>query len=131
MAGELVAIDHNWIEIKNLTSQIQMPFGEEVFLDAMEVSRSLETRDMLFKCKKITVGDTLVLKREPRNKFDSLAIRVETVEGVNIGYVPREKNGILARLMDAGKLVVAKIRDKQLVDEFFVSIWMEVFLKEI
>ena len=131
MAGELVAIDHNWIEIKNLTSQIQMPFGEEVFLDAMEVARSLETRDMLVKCKKISVGDTLVLKREPRNKFDSLAIRVETEEGVNIGYVPREKNGILARLMDAGKLVVAKIRDKQLVDEFFVSIWMEVFLKEI
>ena len=131
MSGELAVIDHNWIEIKNLTSQVQMPFGEEVFLDGMEVARSLETRDMLVKCKNISAGDVLVLKREPGNRFDPLAIRVETAEGVNIGYVPREKNGILARLMDAGKLIVSKVRDKQLVDEFFVSIWMDVFLKEI
>ena len=131
MSGELAVIDHNWIEIKNLTSQVQMPFGEEVFLDGMEVARSLETRDMLVKCENISAGDALVLKREPGNRFDQLAICVETAEGVNIGYVPREKNGILARLMDAGKLIVAKVRDKQFVDEFFISIWMEVFLKEI
>ena len=131
MSGELAVIDHKWIEIKNLTSRVQMPFGEEVFLDGMEVARSLETRDMLVKCENISAGDALVLKREPGNRFDPLAIRVETVEGVNIGYVPREKNRIFARLMDAGKLIVAKVRDKQLVDEFFVAIWMEVFLKEI
>lgn len=86
---------------------------------------------MLVKCESISAGDALVLKREPENGFDSLAIRVETADGVNVGYVPREKNGILARLMDAGKLIVAKVRDKRLVDEFFVSIWMEVFLKEV
>ena len=131
MSGELTVIDHNWIEIKNLTSQVKMPFEAEIFLDAMEVARSLETRDILVKCENIVVGDALVLKREPRNKFDSYAIRVETVEGEHIGYVPREKNGILARLMDAGKLIVAKVREKQFVDEFFISIWVELFLKEI
>lgn len=131
MSGELTVIDHNWIEIKNLTSQVKMPFEAEIYLDAMEVARSLETRDILVKCENIVVGDALVLKREPRNEFDSYAIRVDTAEGEHIGYVPREKNRILARLMDAGKLIVAKVRDKQLVDEFFISIWMEVFLKEI
>lgn len=131
MSGELAAIDYNWIEIKNLTNQVQTPFEVEIFLDTMEVARTLETRDMLIKCERLNVGDTLVLKREPRNRFDPLAIRVETAAGMNIGYVPREKNGILARLLDAGKLIVAKVRDKQLVDEFFVSIWMEVILKEI
>ena len=131
MSGELATIDHNWMETKNLTSQVPLPFGLEVFLDGMEVARSLETRDMLVKCENISAGDALVLKREPGNSFDPLAIRVETAESVNIGYVPREKNGILARLMDAGKLIVAKVRDKQLMDEFFVSIWMDVYLKEI
>ena len=131
MSGELAAIDYNWIEIKNLTNQVQTPFEVEIFLDTMEVARTLETRDMLIKCERLNVGDTLVLKREPRNRFDPLAIRVETAAGMNIGYVPREKNGLLARLLDAGKLIVAKVRDKQLVDEFFVSIWMEVILKEI
>ena len=131
MSGELAAINHYWMEIKNLTSQIQMPFEAEILLDTMEVARSLETRDILVKCENISAGDTLLLKREPENRFDSFAIRVETVEGMNIGYAPREKNRILARLMDAGKLIVAKVRDKQLVDEFFISIWMEVFLKEI
>ena len=131
MAQEPAVTDRNWMELKKLTRQIQMPFESEIFLDAMEVARTLETRDMLVKCKDINAGDTLVLKREPQNKFDSLAIRVETTGGVNIGYVPREKNGILARLMDAGKLIVAEVRDKKLVDEFFISLWMEVFLKEI
>ncbi len=39
MSRELTVIDHNWIEIKNLTSQVKMPFEAEIFLDAMEVAR--------------------------------------------------------------------------------------------
>ncbi len=39
MSGELAATNHNWIEIKNLTSQVKMPFEAEIFLDAMEVAR--------------------------------------------------------------------------------------------
>lgn len=53
----------------------------------------------------------LELKREPKNKFDELAIALHFKDS-KIGYIPRERNEVIARLMDAGKsfygLIVAK-----------------------
>ena len=57
---------------------------------------------------KIKVGDMLTLQRE-NNKFDSNAILMLNGEGKKLGYVPEKDNLIFARLMDAGKLLKAKI----------------------
>ena len=54
------------------------------------------------------VGDALVLTREPENIHDTRAIRVEW-RGQHIGYVPRRENRDIARLMDHGVLVSARI----------------------
>ena len=56
----------------------------------------------------IKVGDKLSLMRED-NKFDSNAVMILTEEKKKLGYVPEKDNIIFARLMDAGKLLVAKI----------------------
>lgn len=58
----------------------------------------------------IKVGDKLVLQRE-NNKFDDNAIIIMTEDKQKIGYVPEKDNIIFARLMDAGKLLKAKITD--------------------
>ena len=54
----------------------------------------------------IGIGDKLTLKRED-NKFDSNAILILTESKKKLGYVP--DNVIFARLMDAGKLLIARI----------------------
>jgi len=54
------------------------------------------------------VGDRLTLIREPQNVHDRLAIRVEWREQ-KVGYVPRRENGDIARLMDHGVPVFARI----------------------
>lgn len=54
------------------------------------------------------VGDRLTLIREPQNMHDRLAIRVEWRDQ-KIGYVPRRENGDIARLMDHGVPVFARI----------------------
>lgn len=54
------------------------------------------------------VGDSLSLIREPQNVHDSRAIRVEW-QGQHIGYVPRRENTDIARLMDHGVPVFARI----------------------
>ena len=59
--------------------------------------------------KKAAVGDTLTLRRESSNRFDSNAILILNAEGEKYGYVPEKDNMIFARLMDAGKLLEAKI----------------------
>lgn len=58
----------------------------------------------------IEVGQKLTLKRE-NNKFDEKAILLFTEGGKKIGYVPEKDNIIFSRLMDAGKLLSAKITD--------------------
>ena len=56
----------------------------------------------------IKVDDMLGLQRED-NKFDSNAIVILTEDKRKLGYVPEKDNVIFARLMDAGKLLKAKI----------------------
>ncbi|MDT3708231.1 MAG: HIRAN domain-containing protein [Thiobacillus sp.] len=54
------------------------------------------------------VGDELTLAREPDNPYDSRAVRVEW-RGHKIGYVPRRENADVARLMDGGQVLTARI----------------------
>ena len=58
--------------------------------------------------EEIKVGDKLSLQRE-ENKFDSNAIMILTEDKKKLGYVPEKDNIVFARLMDAGKLLKAKI----------------------
>lgn len=54
------------------------------------------------------VGDLLTLVREPDNVHDARAVRVEW-QGRKIGYVPRRENADVARFMDRGEQLVARI----------------------
>ena len=56
----------------------------------------------------IRVGDKLLLKREPENRHDGNAIRVEW-NGRRLGYVPRRENRALAAAMDRGERVEARV----------------------
>ena len=53
-------------------------------------------------------GDALTLVREPDNPYDAKAVRVEW-RGHKIGYVPRRENADVARFMDKGQVLVARI----------------------
>ena len=59
--------------------------------------------------EEIKVGDQLSLLRE-NNKFDSNAILILTADKKKLGYVPEKDNIIFARLLDAGKMLAAKIK---------------------
>ena len=59
--------------------------------------------------EEIKVGDQLTLLRE-NNKFDSNAILILTADKKKLGYVPEKDNIIFARLLDAGKMMAAKIK---------------------
>jgi len=56
----------------------------------------------------IKVGDALALIREPDNKHDRNAIRVEW-KGHQLGYVPRAQNHAVAAAMDAGDRLTARV----------------------
>lgn len=57
----------------------------------------------------LQVGDLLRLRREPGNVHDALAIEVLTGADLKLGYVPQNRNPVIARLMDAGQTLDARV----------------------
>ncbi|MBQ9870717.1 MAG: HIRAN domain-containing protein [Eubacterium sp.] len=77
----------------------------------------------------IQVGDVLSLQRED-NKYDSNAILILNADGKKMGYVPEKDNIVFARLMDAGKLLKAKI-SKITMKGSFKQISVGIFLVDL
>lgn len=94
------------IENKCLDSVIK-PLSQEIHLFDSYVAGTTHLKDKSV-LENIKVGDSLSLQRED-NKFDSNAIIVLNSEKKKLGYVPEKDNIVFARLMDAGKLLMAKI----------------------
>ena len=56
----------------------------------------------------LKVGDALQLVREPDNPYDPKAVRVDW-QGHVLGYVPRAENAAVARQIDRGEKLEARI----------------------
>lgn len=75
------------------------------------------------------IGDRLSLTREPDNPYDSRAVRVDW-HGAQIGYAPRADNVDLARLMDRGVAVEARILHLRKSRDPWLRVLMEIHLAE-
>ena len=87
----------------------------------------LNLKDIEPKLKK---NQLLVLKREPKNKYDDKAILILTEDGQKLGYVPQEKNEILSKLMDAGKLLFGRLDEKNWVGRW-LKLDIQVYLRDL
>lgn len=56
----------------------------------------------------LRAGERLALVREPDNPYDANAVRVEW-RGRKLGYVPRRENAAVARHLDRGTALEARI----------------------
>lgn len=83
------------------------PLQKEIHLFDSYVAGTTHLKDKSV-LEEIAVDDKLTLMRES-NKFDDNAILVITADKKKLGYVPEKDNLIFARLMDAGKMLMAKI----------------------
>ena len=101
--------------LRTLHADIQTPepYSEDVFLLRTVVAGTTHVPGIEELEPFLRPGDRLELLRVPANPSDPNAIKVFTRDRVKLGYVPRKDNQILARLMDAGKLLYATLRDKQ------------------
>ena len=98
----LEAVEMNGIE------NVVMPLMNEIFLSFTDIAgtRYCDNQDVF---KKLEKNDPLLLKREADNKYDSNAIKVLTMDGEKLGYIPKRDNDIFCRLMDAGKIIHARV----------------------
>ena len=89
-------------------------------------------KDIEGKAKALTEGAVVSLIREADNKYDKLAIRIDNADGGKLGYVPRKKNEILARLLDGGKMLYGKVTEVEF-SEFssWITITIKIYMKDL
>lgn len=114
---------------KNGEISIPKPFEKDIFLFDTYVAGTTHIEGIEELEPHLNVDDRLAFFREPDNRYDTQAIVIKTVDGVKIGYVPKQDNVIFARLMDAGKLLFGKITSKEKKGSW-VKIYIKVFLHE-
>lgn len=113
----LEAVEMNGIE------NVVMPLMNEIFLSLTDIAgtRYVDNQDVF---KRLEKNDPLLLEREADNEYDSNAIKVLTMDGEKLGYIPKRDNDIFCRLMDAGKILHARVCScyKENYDPWYVSI---------
>ena len=103
------------IEDKSL-SDIIKPLVSEIHLFDTYIAGTTHIEDQSV-FDDIQPGTKLTLVRED-NKFDNNAILVLDPEKRKLGYIPEKDNLIFSRLMDAGKLLTAKIASHDIKGTF-------------
>ena len=84
--------------------------------------------DLTIVENKITPGALVYLKRDKDNTEDKNSIMVLTEKGYLLGYVSKENNYILKKLMDWGKILYGQIKS---VDEDYMSMEIKVYLSYV
>lgn len=130
--SDIIKIDgNNIVNILNSKNGLDIgkPFEQEIFLIEVHIAGTTHIENMDELEPKLTEGVEVKFYREPNNKYDKKAIVVKDKEENKLGYIPRDKNEILSRLMDAGKLLYGKVKSKEKIGEW-TKIEMEVYLKD-
>lgn len=109
---------------------LPMPFETEIFLLKVKIA-GLTYYEVSQVKSELKNKDKLILKREPNNKYDKLAIEVYYNKNIKLGYVLRNKNEVIARLMDAGKIIYGLINsfDSNQYNDY-LEIDIDIFMKE-
>ena len=130
MANELIPGKENMVSLLSGggISDVIKPLSKEILLFDSYVAGTthLEDESILDEIKE---GDKLILQRED-NRFDGNAILILDEKKRKLGYVPEKDNIVFARLMDAGKLLVARIKKHEMTGSFHkisISIYLVDF----
>lgn len=116
--------------LRDSSSGLGVPFAQPILLfERARVAGTLNIRDIDFICEEIEPGAKLGLKRDTDNRDDPFAVRVFSPSNDFIGYVPADINEPIARLMDAGKHVYAKMTEHERYHAWN-KVYFEVYLDD-
>jgi len=99
------------------------PYIQEIYLIESHVAGTSHL-DLEEIESRLATDSFLIFKREADNKHDEFAIIIQDEANHKLGYVPRDKNEIIANLMDAGKLIFGK-----LVNKSWKGDWLKLDIK--
>ena len=109
MVDDLIKHDSNLVSVIQNTefSEFVKPMIREIRLFDSFIAGTTHLADKS-PLETATLGDELTMQRED-NPHDRHAIMILNSEKKKLGYVPKKDNLVFARLMDAGKYLIAKV----------------------
>lgn len=84
------------------------PFTREIFLLDIIVAGTTFCKEIDEIYPSLLPETTLKMIRDPKNKYDELAIGIY-YNKIRIGWVPQNLNEVISRLMDAGKAFFCRV----------------------
>lgn len=113
--------------VGNGALSIPMPFESKIVLfESVRIAGTTHAPGIDAIMEQMPDGAKLTLVREPRNQADKWAIRVEH-NCKKIGYLPADRNELVARLMDGGKTIQAEMVESEQQGNWW-KVYMEVSL---
>ncbi len=89
-----------------------MPFTREIFLLDIVVAGTTYCKE-IDEIESFLVAETVLkMQRDVKNEYDKNAIALY-YNDIRIGWIPRELNLIISRLMDAGKAFFCRVNNAE------------------
>ena len=109
--------------------ELPKPYANRICLipDA-RVAGTTHVPDIERHAEALHEGDELRLERDTVNRYDRWAIRVLNSQGAKLGFIPADQNEIIARLMDGGKRIIAKVTGVEHIDGWHkigIEVWLD------
>lgn len=112
MANELTVGKENMVSLISdmPLGEVIKPLRQEILLFDSYIAGTTQVKDeSVFD--EIKEGDSLILQRDPDDRFDENSILIFDEKKRKLGYIPEKDNVVFARLMDAGKFLIARVNE--------------------
>jgi len=132
MSNDITSVDKKMLAILKAIQKggnIPKPFGKEILLLKTYIAGT-NYSDAKKVSDKIKKGNYLIFQREADNEYDRLAIKIMDLDNNKLGYIPKAKNEIISKLMDAGKVIYGVIDYKEWKGDY-LNLDISVYLKEL
>lgn len=108
--------------------QALAPFSREIYLLDVVVAGTTFCSTIAEHEPLLVPGKALKMLRDPKNEHDEQAIGIYH-DLTRIGWVPREENEVLSRLMDAGKAFFCRIAEVKRKGDW-LKVKVKIFMVE-
>lgn len=106
---------------------VTQPLSREILLLDLKLADTPWSEAMELVVNELSEGSSLNLLRQPAN--DTLAINAYHGD-LQIGTIPMEHTVVLARLMDAGKVLTCKVQKAEVKHDFMSGRpWIRILVK--
>lgn len=108
---------------------LNKPFERDIFLFDTHIAGTGHVQNFKTIEPLLQLNDEVIFFREIDNKVDEYAVLIQDISGNKLGYIPAKYNLVIARLMDAGKLIFGRIKEKKQKGQWnYISI--DVYMKD-